>query len=199
MVSAHGTRKLRLRSWIFVPMSGGPSARRSRWLRARIAISGGLLVALVMAASGIAVGASAVPLCQASQLSARVVGWQGAAGSRIADVELVNTSFIHCSLRDLPQVQLVSSHGLVLISGVRASTTGHTHGLVPLAYLKTEVSASSYCGPAFSAPVTLAFILPRTLGRIIAIPASPPDTAGVPPCNGAPGSTGDISMHTWHF
>ena len=143
--------------------------------------------------------ASTVPSCVASELSARIVDWQGAAGSRIADVELVNTSFTHCSLRDLPRVQLMSAAGTVLIGGIGPSTTAHTHGLVALATIKTEVSASNYCGPAVAAPVTLSFTLPGSAGRVVAIPASPPDLGGVPPCNGAPGSAGHIEMHAWHF
>ena len=38
-----------------------------------------------------------------------------------------------------------------------------------------------------------------TLGRVVAIPVSPTDTTGVPPCLGAPGSTGHISMHAWQI
>jgi uncharacterized protein DUF4232 len=143
--------------------------------------------------------ASIVPSCVASQLSARIVDWQGAAGSRIADVELVNTSFVHCSLRDLPRVRLVSSSGAVLINGIAASTTAHTHGLVPLATIKTEVSANNYCGPAVAGLVTLSFTLPGSAGRIVAIPASEPGAGAVPPCLGAPGSAGHIEMHAWHF
>jgi len=141
--------------------------------------------------------ASSVPACTARQLSARIVDWSGAMGSTIADVVLVNTSFTKCSLRDLPQVQLVGANGTSLIAGVPASTTGPTHGLNPLAFVKTEVSAGNYCGPAYKRPVTLAFLLPGTAGRVVVMPLSPTDSSGVPPCNGAPGSAGHISMHAW--
>ncbi len=104
--------------------------------------------------------ASSVPACTARQLSARIVDWSGAMGSTIADVVLVNTSFTKCSLRDLPQVQLVGANGTSLIVGVPASTTAPTHGLNPLAFVKTEVGAGNYCGPAYKRPVTLAFLLP---------------------------------------
>jgi hypothetical protein len=183
----------------------GRSAGRLRLLAAHC-----IALVAVMSAAGLMTGASSaspafpmltsiVPSCVASELSALIVDWQGAAGSRIADVELVNTSFTHCSLRDLPRVQLMSATGAVLISGIAASTTAHTHGLVPLATIKTEVSASNYCGPAVVAPVTLSFTLPGSAGRVVAIPTSPPDLGGVPPCNGAPGSAGHIEMHAWHF
>jgi hypothetical protein len=154
-------------------------------------------VGMALGGAGVA-AAAAVPKCLATQLSARIVDWQGAAGSRIADVELTNTSFVHCSLRDFPQVQLVSARGIVLINGPAASTTASTHGLVQLGLLKTEVSTSNYCGPAYARPVTLAFVLPGLGGRVVAIPVSPSDSSGVPPCNGAPGSAGSISMHAWH-
>jgi len=190
---------------------GGSRRTAQRGHAARTALSAGIVAAcLALALPGVAAAAPRgqvftrtlaalpVPACLAGQLSARVVGWQGAAGSRIADVELVNTSFVHCSLRDLPGVQLVSAHGAVMINGPAPSTTAHTHGIVPLGFLKTEVSDSNYCGPAFSRPVTLAFVLPAAAGRVVAVPASPTDAGGVPSCLGAPGSAGNISMHAWH-
>ena len=145
-----------------------------------------------------AVSAAPVPACVAGHLSARIASWQGAAGSRIADVRIVNTSFTPCVLRNYPRVRLVSSTGVVMISGPAASTTAGTHLMAPLGFLRSEVSASNYCGSAFAKPVTLAFQLPGTLGRVVAIPLSPTDTGGVPPCLGVPGSAGHISMHAWH-
>ena len=142
--------------------------------------------------------AATVPPCSAGHLSARIASWQGAMGSRIADVRIVNTSFAPCILRNYPRVRLVSAHGAVLINGTAASTTAGTHVLPALGFLRTEVGDSNYCGPAYAKPMTLAFVLPGTLGQVVAIPLSPTDTSGVPPCNGAPGSAGHISMHAWH-
>jgi hypothetical protein len=160
-----------------------------------------MLAALVATIAGAGAGvasASTPPLCMGRQLSARIVDWQGAAGSRIADVELVNTSFSICRIRNLPRVRLVTSHGFVLINGPAASTTAATRVLGRLGFLKTEVSDSNYCGPAPARPVTLVFVLPGTLGRVVAMPVSPTDLDGVPPCLGAPGSAGHIAMHAWH-
>jgi uncharacterized protein DUF4232 len=142
--------------------------------------------------------ASTPPRCTANQLSARIVDWQGAAGSRIADVELVNTSFSTCRIRNFPRVRLVTAHGTILINGRPASTTAATRVLGRLGFLKTEVSANNYCGASPARPVTLVFVLPGSLGRVVAIPGSPTDLDGVPPCLGAPGSAGHISMHAWH-
>lgn len=160
-----------------------------------------LLAGLTFDASGgshALAASSAVPKCIASQLSARIVSWEGAAGSRIANVDLVNTSFGHCSIRDFPRVQLISARGAVIIDGPAASTTAHTHGLVPLGFLQTEVRDSNYCGPAFARPVTLAFVLPGGAGRLVAMPVVPNGDAGVPDCLGAPGSAGQIETHAWH-
>ena len=142
--------------------------------------------------------AATVPACTAAHLSARIALWQGAMGSRIADVRIVNTSFVPCTLRNYPRARLVSAHGAVMINGAAPSTTAGTHVLPALGFLRTEVSASNYCGAAYARPVTLTFVLPGTLGQVVAIPLSPTDTSGVPPCNGAPGSAGHISMHAWH-
>ena len=92
----------------------------------------------------------------------------------------------------------MSSHGVALITGSSASATGARHTLSGLGFLKTEVQTSNYCGPAFSKPVSLSFQLTGMLGRVIAMPVSATDIGGVPPCLGAPGSAGHISMHAWH-
>ena len=168
----------------------------------RVAVAA--VVAAILAAMVASIGlvgvvaASSPPRCLGSQLSARIVDWQGAAGSRIADVELVNTSFSACTIRNYPRVRLVGAHGTILINGHAASTTATSHVLARLGFLKTEVSDSNYCGPSYAKPVTLVFVLPGTLGRVVAIPVSPTDTTGVPPCLGAAGSAGHISMHAWH-
>jgi hypothetical protein len=159
----------------------------------------------ILMSSGVALGApppaalaTTIPACTSGQLSARIAAWQGTAGSRVADVRIVNTSFVPCVLRNYPRVRLVSAHGTVMINGAAASTTGAAHVLPALGFLRTKVSANNYCGPTYAKPVTLAFVLPGTLGQVVAIPFSPTDAFGVPPCNGAPGSTGHITMHAWH-
>lgn len=173
-----------------------PGRRSGRRTAGAVAIA--LLVAMVASIGIVGEAAASAPRCLGSQLSARIVDWQGAAGSRIADVELVNTSFTTCTIRNYPRVRLVSAHGAILVNGKAASTTAALHVLPRLGFLKTEVSDSNYCGASYAKPVTLVFVLPGTLGRVVAIPLSATDTSGVPPCLGAPGSLGHISMHAWH-
>jgi hypothetical protein len=178
----------------------GPTARPTVTQWVARAVTGGLALLLLVGLLGLVpvASASSVPACTAGQLSARIARWGGAAGSRIADVRIVNTSFAACGLRDLPRVQLVSARGLVLIRGSAASTTAAVHTVRPLGFLRTEVATSNYCGRAWTGPVTVAFVLAGTLGRVVAMPVSATDTAGVPPCLGAPGSAGHISIHAWN-
>jgi len=152
----------------------------------------------VLAFASVGGASAATPACTASRLSARIISWEGAAGSRIANVRLYNTSFSSCYVRNFPRVRLVSATGTTMIGGSSASTTAATLSIAPLRYVRTEVATSNYCGPAYARPVTLTFTLPGTLGRVVAIPLNSTDASGVPPCNGAPGSAGHISMHAWH-
>ena len=131
--------------------------------------------------------------CDASTLAARITSWGGAAGNRIADVELTNAGTGTCTLRAMDRPQLVDGAGSVLIDG-STPTSKTLVTVAPGDVVKTMVSASNYCGPAASAPVSVAFVFSGG-GRIVATPFSPTDTT-VPPCNGA-GSRASISMHPW--
>ena len=141
---------------------------------------------------------SAVPsigACAPATLVARTTLWEGAAGQRIAHVEVTNTGPT-CTLPGMAQPQLVEGHGAVLINGALPATSALlTVG--PGRLLKTLVQAGNYCGPAPAAPVTVAFVLAGGIGRVVALPVSATDTSGVPPCLGAPGSAGNIEMHPW--
>ncbi|MFL5720979.1 MAG: DUF4232 domain-containing protein [Chloroflexota bacterium] len=132
--------------------------------------------------------------CEASNVVARITSaWGGAAGNRIADVELTNTGAQACTLRALERPQLVDGTGSVLIDG-SAPKSSTVVIIAPGDVVTTQVSDTNYCGPAPSPPVTVAFVLSAG-DRIVATPFSPTD-ATVPPCNG-PGSPSSISMHPW--
>jgi hypothetical protein len=134
--------------------------------------------------------------CDPNMLAARITQWQGAAGHRIASVELTNKGSGDCTVDALSQPQLVDGNGAVLIdSAAPAASAALT--ITPGGVLHTLVQDGNYCGPAPVAPVTVAFVFAPGLGRIIAAPLTATDTTGVPPCNGAPGSAGDIEMQPW--
>ncbi len=132
--------------------------------------------------------------CDPSSLAARIISWEGAAGHRIADVELTNAGTGTCRLATLAKPQLVDGHGSVLIDG---TDPGQSKSLAvsPGGVVKTLVQDANYCGPDPVAPVSVAFVL-NGGGRFVATPLSSTD-ATVPPCNGAPGSKGDIEMQPW--
>ncbi len=140
----------------------------------------------------------ALPLaaCQTTDLAVRVVSWEGAAGSRIGSVELVNSGAGPCTMFALAQPQLLDGAGSVLIEGAQPAASEALVVAAGLA-LSTLVRASNYCGPEPVPPVTVAFVLSGGLGRLVAAPPSSADTYGLPPCIGAAGTPGSIEMQPW--
>jgi hypothetical protein len=137
--------------------------------------------------------APTVGACDPARLVARITEWGGAAGNRIATVELTNAGTHECTLHTMGTPQLVDGTGTVLIDGATPPASKRIT-LAPGAVLTTAVSASNYCGPAPTPAVSVAFVMGGA-GRIVAAPVSPTDIT-VPPCNGA-GSAASISMHPW--
>jgi hypothetical protein len=131
--------------------------------------------------------------CQAANLAARITLWEGAAGHRIADVELTNVGSAACTLASVAKPQLLDGHNTILIDG-KLPADSKTLTLKAGGVLKTLVQDANYCGPAVAAPVTVAFVSSDG-SRIVATPFSPTD-ATVPPCNGA-GVAADIEMQPW--
>lgn len=132
--------------------------------------------------------------CQPDEVDARITLWEGAAGSRIADVELTNTGSRPCNLETMAKPWLASGRGDVLIEGSTSRETAIIT-LAPGDVVKTLVQASNYCGPAPEPPVTVVFVTSYG-AAFVATALSPTDTT-LPPCNGAPGSAGTIEMHPW--
>ena len=133
--------------------------------------------------------------CEPASLTVRVTRWTGAAGHRIADVELLNTGSDPCAMFALARPQLVDGHGAILIDGQPPGSSAVLE-ILPGGRLATEVQDSNYCGPAPAPPVTVAFVFPEGLGRVVAEPDSPASLDGVPPCNG-PAVPGTVEMQPW--
>jgi hypothetical protein len=139
-------------------------------------------------------GRPSVPLaCDPADLAARITGWEGAAGSRIAAVEVVNQGASTCLLQAMARPQLVDGHGDVLIDG-RDPTDQVTVPLAPGAVARTLVEASNDCKPAPTPPVSVAFLMSDGR-RLVAAPVAP-DDATVPPCLGS-AAPAVIDMHPW--
>jgi hypothetical protein len=131
--------------------------------------------------------------CDPSVLDARITAWEGAAGHRIADVELRNASPVACALESRARPQLTDGSGSVLIDGPSPTATS-TLTVPPAGVVTTLVQAGNYCGPAPAAPVTVSFVLGAG-NTLVAAPPSPTD-ATVPPCLGS-GQPGTIEMQDW--
>lgn len=140
--------------------------------------------------------------CDPAVLAARITRWEAGAGHRFASVELTYARYVRyagdvsCTIHALSQPQLVDGSGSVLIDGGPPAPSAALT-IAPGGILKTAVQVANYCGPTPVPPVTVAFIFPSGLGRIVAAPTSPTDTTGVPPCLGEPGSAGEIEMQPW--
>lgn len=131
--------------------------------------------------------------CDPADLAARITMWEGAAGSRIASVDLTNEGTVACLVPSVARPQLLDGQGLVLIEGeVARPAVGLL--VAPGATLQTLVQDSNYCGAAPTAPVTIAFQF-LDGDSLMATPLSAND-ATVPPCNGA-GEPAHIEMQPW--
>jgi hypothetical protein len=131
--------------------------------------------------------------CAPVDLAAKITMWEGAAGSRIAHVEVINTGRNACTLEKLERPQLIDGADRILIDGT-APKPGGVIELAPGGRLKTLVDVSNYCGATPVPPVRVAFVL-RDGNRFVAAAPTPTD-ATVPPCNG-PGQPAVIGMQPW--
>ena len=146
--------------------------------------------------------ASTPTACKAKHLSGRILGWDGAAGSRIAEIELRNTGAIACTLGTPTAVRLVDADGTMLIdsstiAGAPADAPDEPPITVaPGASIRTEVRVANYCGASPETPIGVSLSLPRSGGAVVAMPATGVSSAdAVPPCNGPIGP--DIEMNGW--
>jgi hypothetical protein len=140
-------------------------------------------------------GSPATGPCSPDALTAQVTGWTGAAGSRIGSVELRNAGTDPCVIFGFARPQLVDGAGTILIDG-QPPGASMVLLLAPGGLVRADVRASNYCGPDPLPPVTVAFVLPDGLGRIVAAADSPAGIGGLPPCLG-PGEPGTIEMQPW--
>lgn len=197
-----------------VPAGGGAGGVAAAAARlALIAAGATLVVASIAVVAGGARGlvgpaqtpsddTTTIAFCTPNEVDAVITAWDGAAGNRIATVELRNTGSRRCSVDVLPQPWLADGGGAHLIDGAAGSGLPITFG--PGAVLHTMVDVANYCGADPKAPVTVVFTQgdvrqdppPPNAVLFVATALSADDLQGVPPCNG-PGFPGTIQMHPW--
>ena len=133
-----------------------------------------------------------VDACTVNSLAGEITAWEGAAGHRIATVQLANTGTGACAVPEYLRPALVDGDGHALIVGGPAQTAGKV-ALAAGGRATTLVDMTNYCGTAPTAPLSLRLYLPS--GE--SIEAHP--TSGVqgpidpPPCNG-PSQPASIEM-----
>jgi hypothetical protein len=134
-----------------------------------------------------------IAACAPDDLTARITAWEGAAGSRIGDVTVQNSSTSACRLPSTPSLALVDGSDRVLIDG-KHTTSNQTIRLAAGETVTTLVEASNYCGDPPTAPVRISFDL-GAAGRLVADPPSSTDDT-IPPCNG-PTVGATLQMQAW--
>ena len=128
-------------------------------------------------------------------LAARIVSWEGAAGSRIATVELKNDGPAPCTIPAVARPALIDGSGRALALGVAPGGDPGTIELESGATAHGLVRTSNICLAAPpAAPVTILFDFGDGTS-IAARPFAPDDTA-VAPCNG-PTQPSEIEMQPW--
>jgi hypothetical protein len=132
--------------------------------------------------------------CDPADLAARILMWEGAAGHRIAHVDLVNNGSVGCTVDAMAKPELVDGSGSILIEGSNPPPSD-VLTIAPGKPVTALVQDGNYCGQTPEAPVSVAFVFGDGR-RVVASPVSPTD-ATVPPCLGAAGSPGTIEMQPW--
>lgn len=130
--------------------------------------------------------------CDTTKLAARITLWEGAAGSRIAHVQLSNNGSSPCTIPSVSRVRLVDGAATELIVGAPPSGSG-TITIPAGGTATTLVEASNYCGPT---PVPGGGIGFDIDGVDTVFASGPATDMSVPPCNG-PGQPGSIQMQPW--
>ena len=136
---------------------------------------------------------TAAPECRMSDLAARIMSWEGAAGNRIASINLTSQASVNCRITALPVPALVDAAGRVLVTGP-GSPAGGRLTLRPGEVVTSDVDVSNVCGQAPKTPLTIAFDM-GAAQPLVAAPLSATDDT-VPPCNG-PNVPASIQMHPW--
>jgi hypothetical protein len=133
------------------------------------------------------------PPADPCKLEAAITSWEGAAGSRIANLTATNVGQLGCVIPALTPAQLIDAGGRVLAE-TGAARGGSTMTVHAGETVTTQASVANVCGAPPTPPVTIRFDF-GTAGIVTARPASPTDDT-VPPCNG-PSQPSDMSIHEW--
>jgi uncharacterized protein DUF4232 len=140
--------------------------------------------------------------CRATDLSGRILAWDGAAGSRVAEVAVQNNGTVACTVAEPTAIRLVAADGTVLIDSATIAGTppiapaGAAITVAAGSAIKTDVRVANYCGDAPSGPIGVSLAIPEPRGTVVAMPGTAVSSAdAIPPCNGPIGP--EIEMNGW--
>ena len=139
----------------------------------------------------------AVAACAAGNLAGVITAWDGAAGHRIARIDVHNGGASDCLLPRYVALALIDAGGRALI--VNQSVKEPAPLTLPAdAYATTLVDMANYCGEAPSAPLKLRLYLDHQSSIELAPSASVAASVDPPPCNG-PNAAAQIEMQELHL
>jgi hypothetical protein len=122
--------------------------------------------------------------CTADELGGTIAAWEGAAGHRIATVQLRTIGKIGCSVPELLRPALVDADDHALIVGAPAQA-GSTVTIAAGRYVTTLVDMANYCGDAPTAALHIRLYLPSEESVEAAPAAGLANPVDAPPCSGS--------------
>jgi uncharacterized protein DUF4232 len=135
--------------------------------------------------------------CAARDLAGVITAWEGAAGHRIATVDLHNGGAADCLLPRYLRTALIDGTGraLIVADGVaQPSPITFPAG----AYATTMVDMANYCSSAPSSPLRIRLYLEDASSVEVSAAAALSDQLDPPPCNG-PNAAAEIQMQELHL
>jgi hypothetical protein len=161
--------------------------------------------------SGSAVGTSSqssgpafVP-CKGTDLTAAIVSWQAASGSRFATLTITRRSGAACTVRGTPGVRLLDAKGKFvldskLIAGIGGPKIKSADPLVvvrPGDELELDVQWTNWCKSQPKRPLTVALVLTSGGGLLKATKAAKSGTDTAPACTSKSGPSQLRVTHAW--
>jgi hypothetical protein len=131
--------------------------------------------------------------CALDDLRAEGGPWDGAAGSRFAEIVVGNAGAGPCPLPEVPVIAIVDSAGAVLGQSA-PGVTGAGPVLAPTATIAFTLQVANWCDESVDLPLTFDLLLASGGIPIDGLLVS--STRELPPCNG-PGQPPTISAGGW--
>lgn len=142
--------------------------------------------------TGATVGAGPAP-CAPADLRVGGGPWEAGAGSRFAEVTVVNQGAATCTLSERPTVAITDAGGSVLVA---TEPAGEAAGpsLAPGGSTAFSIQFANWCDPGTALPAHVLFLIAG--GGIDIADLALPTTDDLPPCNG-PEQAPTLSTTEW--